>query len=60
MFGVIFCDEYDYATKFHTYQVFDSYSAADHCVRMAWGKSIQERRENGYKVDGAWIMIQPL
>jgi hypothetical protein len=57
---VIFCDEYDYATKFHTYQVFDSYNAADHCVRMAWGRSIQEHRKNGYKVDGAWIMIQPL
>ena len=57
---MIFCDEYDYATKFHTYQIFDSYEMADHCIRMAWGKSIQERRENGYKVDSAWIMIQPL
>lgn len=59
-FAVIFCDEYDYTTKFHIYQIFDSYEAADHCIRMSWGKSIQERRENGYKVDSAWIMIQPL
>jgi len=59
-FAVIFCDEYDYATKFGTFNVFDSYEAADHCIRMGWGKSIQGRREHGYKVDSAWIMIQPL
>lgn len=59
-YAVIFCDEYDYTTKFHTYAILDSYESAKHCILSGWRQSIVESRENGYRVDGAWIMIQPL
>lgn len=59
VYKIAFCDTSDISTKFGEWDgSFDTYSAADHCIRMGWGKAIQEKTDNAYKIDSAWLVIE--
>ncbi len=57
-YKVVFCDKNDLNTKFHEYCVCDTYEQADHIIRMAWNKKIEDKINNGYKVKDSWILIE--
>lgn len=59
MYKIAFCDTPDLLTKFGEWNgTFDTYSAADHCIRMGWGKAIQAKTANAYQIDGSWLVIE--
>ena len=58
MFKIVFCDENDLATEFYEYGTYETYEKADHIIRMAWNKKEKDKINNGYKINGAWILIK--
>ena len=58
VYKVVFCDENNLNTKFGEYGTYETYETADHIIRMAWNKKKENRINNGYKVDSAWIIIE--
>lgn len=60
-YKIAFCDTPDISTKFGEWnEIFDTYSAADHCIRMGWKKAIQAKTDNAYKIDGGWLVIEKI
>lgn len=60
-YKIAFCDTPDISTKFGEWNgTFDTYFAADHCIRMGWGKAIQAKTDNAYKIDGGWLVIEKI
>ncbi len=57
-YKVVFCDENSLDTKFHEYGTYETYETADHVIRMSWNKKRKDKVNNGYKVNGAWILIE--
>lgn len=60
-YKIAFCDENDLATKFGEYKcVFDTYDSADHAIRMGWRKKKEQRVKDGYRINGAWLVIEKI
>lgn len=60
-YKIAFCDTCDLSTKFDEWDgIFDTYAAADHTIRMGWGKAIQAKIDNAYKIDGGWLVIEKI
>ena len=60
-YKIAFCDTPDLSTKFGEWNgTFDTYSAADHCIRMAWGKAIKAKTTDAYEIDSAWLVIEKI
>lgn len=58
-FSIVFCDTNDASTAFHTFNdIYDTYEAADHIIRMLWHKTKDQKINDGYRVDDAWIVIK--
>ena len=57
-FQIVFCDENNLTTEFHVYGTYETYETADHIIRMSWNKKRKDKVNNGYKVDGVWILIK--
>ena len=58
-YKIAFCDTPDLSTKFGEWNVtFDTYSMADHCIRMGWGRAIKAKTENAYEIDATWLVIE--
>lgn len=61
IYKIAFCDTPDISTKFGEWNgIFNTYAAADHCIRMGWEKTIQTKINNAYKIDGAWLVIEKI
>ena len=60
-YKIAFCDTCDLNTKFGEWNgIFDTYAAADHAIRIGWEKAIQEKTDNAYKIDSAWLVIEKI
>ena len=59
-YKVVFCDTNDLATKFGEYGTYETYKKADHVIRMAWNKRREDKINDGYQVDDAWIIIEKI
>ncbi len=60
-YKIAFCDTPDLSTKFGEWNgIFDTYSLADHCIRMGWGKAIKAKTTNAYQIDSAWLVIEKI
>lgn len=57
-YKIVFCDDNDLATKFHEYCTCETYQQADHVIRMTWRKKREDKINDGYKVNSAWILIE--
>jgi hypothetical protein len=57
-YKVVFCDTSDLATKFGEYGTYETYETADHVIRMAWNKKKEDKINNGYKINDAWVLIE--
>ena len=57
-YSVLFCDDNNANTAFGIYGTYDTYEAADYVIRMTWNKTKDQKVNDGYKVDGAWIVIK--
>lgn len=57
-YSVVFCDTNNTDTAFGIYGTYDSYETADHVIRMAWNKRKDQRVNDGYQIDGGWIVIK--
>lgn len=59
VYKIAFCDTPDLSTKFGEWDwTFDTYFAADHRIRTGWKWTIEEKVENAYKIDDAWLVIE--
>ena len=59
-YKVVFCDENNLNTKFHEYGTYETYETADHVIRMGWNKRREDKINDGYQVDNAWILIEKI
>lgn len=59
-YKVVFCDENNLDTKFHEYGTYETYETADHVIRMGWNKKREDKINDGYQVDNAWIIIEKI
>jgi len=59
-YKVVFCDENNLDTKFHEYGTYETYETADHVIRMGWNKKREDKINDGYPVDSAWILIEKI
>ena len=57
-YSVIFCDTNNVNTAFGIYGTYDTYEMADHVIRMAWNKTKDQKVNDGYKVNDAWVVIK--
>lgn len=58
-YSIVFCDTNNVDTAFSgIWGTYDTYEAADHVIRMTWNKTRDQKVNDGYKVDGAWIVIK--
>ena len=58
-YSIVFCDTNNADTAFSgIYGTYDTYETADHVIRMTWNKTKDQKVNDGYKVDGAWIVIK--
>ena len=58
-YSIVFCDTNSADTAFSgIYGTYDTYETADHVIRMTWNKTRDQKINDGYKVDGAWIVIK--
>lgn len=57
-YSVVFCVSNDENTAFGVYGTYDTYRMADHVIRMAWGKTRDEKVNDGYRVGEDWIVIR--
>ena len=57
-YTIVFCDTNDVNTAFGMYNTYDTYETADHVIRMTWNKKREQKVNDGYKVDGGWIVIR--
>ena len=59
VYKIAFCDTPNISTKFGEWNgVFDTYFAADHCIRMGWKKAIQAKTDKAYKIESGWLVIE--
>lgn len=60
-YKIVFCDQPDIATKFgeydHNYDTFDEAEWAINSKANGWGKAIQYRKGDFYKIDDCWLTI---
>lgn len=59
-YKVVFCDENNLNTKFHEYGTYETYETADHVIRMGWNKKREDKINDGYQVNNAWILIEKI
>ena len=60
-YKIAFCDTCNLNTKFGEWNgIFDTYAEADHTIRMGWGKSIKQKIDGAYQIDGAWLVIEKI
>lgn len=57
-YTIVFCDTNDVNTAFRTYNTYNTYETADHVIRMTWNKKREQKINDGYKVNSAWIVIR--
>ena len=60
-YGIVFCDTNSVDTAFGAlWGTYDTYEAADYFIRKEWNKTKDQKINDGYKVDGAWIVIKKI
>ncbi len=60
-YKIAFCDDNDLNTKFGEYNnIFDTYELADHVIRMSWRKRREDKINDGYEIDDAWLVIEKI
>ena len=58
-YKIAFCDTPSLSTKFGEWHAtFDTYSSADCCIRMGWGKAIERKVDGAYELDDGWLVIE--
>lgn len=58
-YKIAFCETPDLSTKFGEWDgLFETYSAADHCIRMGWHDAIKKKENDAYQIDSAWLVIE--
>ena len=56
-----FCDNNDLSTKFGEHNnTYETYETADHVIRMGWNKRREDKINDGYKIDDAWLVIEKI
>ena len=59
IYKIAFCDENNLDTKFGEENMkFDTYEQADFAIRMNWNKQKNQKVNDGYAINSAWLVIE--
>lgn len=60
-YGIVLCDTNSVDTAFGAlWGIYDTYEAADHFIRREWNKTKDQKINDGYKVNGGWLVIKKI